>query len=63
MFFVLRISANDPQKQISVRKVTSTEEGVDLSNNTLICKRQTEEKPEAVLKRNDHSVFEPVVRP
>ena len=48
MFSVLRISANDPQKQISVRKVTNTEEGIDLSNNILICKRQTEEKPEAV---------------
>lgn len=63
MFFVLRISANDPQKQISVRKVTSTEEGIDLSNNTLICKRQTEERPEAVLKRNDHSVFEACFTP
>lgn len=63
MFFVLRISANDPQKQISVRKVTNTEEGIDLSNNTLICKRQTEEKPEAVLKRNDHFVFEACCTP
>jgi len=63
LFFVLRISANDPQKQISVRKVTSTEKGIDLSNNTLICKRQTEERPEAVLKRNDQSVFEACCTP
>lgn len=59
MCFVLIISANDPQKHISVRKVTSIEEGIDLSNNTLIYKKQTEERPEAEL----YSVFEACCTP